>query len=69
MGLIFTEGERDTNLPGEPTRGTEGLDPYVSPSLAFFAFLDFSEGYRILFMKFGGCLGSQSIMNSEISIP
>lgn len=51
IGLILTERGRDTDLPGEPTRGTGGLDPEDSPSLAFFAFLDFSEGSRILFMK------------------
>jgi len=66
-GFILTERERGTNLLGEPARGTRGLDPSHSPSLAFFAFLDFSEGSRILFMKFGGCSGSQSTENSEMS--
>lgn len=49
ISLILTERGRDTDLPREPTRGTRGLDPKDSPSLAFFAFLDFSEGFRILF--------------------
>ena len=49
IGLILTEGGRDTDLPGEPTRGTGGLDPDVSPNLAFFACFVFSEGSRILF--------------------
>lgn len=69
IGLILTEGGRDTNLPGEPTRGTRSLNLDDSPSLACFTFLDFSEGSRILFKKFGGCSGSESTGNSVISTP
>lgn len=69
ISFILTERERGTYLLGEPARGTGGLDLEDSPNLAFFAFLDFSKGSRILFKKFGGCSGSQSTENSEMSTP
>lgn len=64
ISFILTERERGIDLLGEPSRGIGGLDLEDSPSLAFFAFLDFSEGSHILFMKFGGCSGSQSTEKS-----
>lgn len=69
IGFILTERGIGTSLLGEPTRGTGDLNLEDSPSLAFFAFLDFSEGSRILFMKLGGCSGSQSTVKSLISTP
>lgn len=69
IGFILTERERGIDLLREPARGTEGLDPEYSPTLAFFAFLDFLEGSRILFMKCGGCSGSQSTEKLEMSTP
>ena len=69
IGFTLTERERGIDLLGEPARGAGGLDPEDSARLAFFAFLDFSEGSRILFMKFGGCSGSQSTVKSEMSTP
>ena len=69
IGFILIEQERGIDLLGETARGTKGLDPEDSPRLAFFSFLDFSEGSRILFMKCGGCSGSQSTMKSEMSTP
>lgn len=67
FNLIEREGGRD--LLGESVRGTGGLYPEVSPNFAFFAFLDFPDGSRCIFMKLGGCSGSKSTENSEISTP
>lgn len=62
-GFKFTKQEGGKYLLGESVRGIGGLDLKVSPNFSFFAFLDFPDGSRCLFMKLGGHSGSQSTEN------